>query len=85
MVQSGRGKSRLVSLLPPVHIAVLTTDQITTDLFTWVETMRPAEMPANLVFISGPSKTADIEQTLAIGVHGPKRFVVVLVDTPPEA
>nr|WP_290669874.1 lactate utilization protein [Ardenticatena sp.] len=85
VVQSGRGKSRLVSLLPPVHIAVLTTDQITTDLFTWVETMRPAEMPANLVFISGPSKTADIEQTLAIGVHGPKRFVVVLVDTPPEA
>jgi len=84
VVQSGRGKSRLVSLLPPVHIAILTTDQITTDLFTWVETKRPAEMPANLVFVSGPSKTADIEQTLAIGVHGPRRFVVVLVETTPN-
>lgn len=80
VVQSGRGKSRLVSLLPPVHVAVLTTDQLTTDLFTWAETKRPTEMPANLVFISGPSKTADIEQTLAIGVHGPKRFVVVLIE-----
>ncbi|GAP63843.1 hypothetical protein ARMA_2266 [Ardenticatena maritima] len=81
VVQSGRGKSRLVSLLPPVHIAVLTSDQLTTDLFTWAEHHRPTHMPANLVFISGPSKTADIEQTLAIGVHGPKRFIALLIET----
>ena len=37
-------------------------------------------LPPNALVISGPSKTADIEQTLAYGVHGPKRLIVVLVD-----
>jgi L-lactate dehydrogenase complex protein LldG len=37
-------------------------------------------MPAGLTLVSGPSKTADIEQTLAIGVHGPKRLIVLLYD-----
>jgi L-lactate dehydrogenase complex protein LldG len=37
-------------------------------------------MPANVIMISGPSKTADIEQTMAVGVHGPKRLIVVLYD-----
>jgi len=37
-------------------------------------------LPANALVISGPSKTADIEQTLAYGVHGPRRLVVLLVD-----
>ena len=36
--------------------------------------------PSNLIFVSGPSKTADIQQTLAYGAHGPKRLIVVLVD-----
>ena len=36
-------------------------------------------MPPNALLVSGPSKTADIEQTLAYGVHGPKRLVVVAV------
>jgi L-lactate dehydrogenase complex protein LldG len=38
------------------------------------------QLPPNALLISGPSKTADIEQTLAYGVHGPKRLVVILVD-----
>jgi L-lactate dehydrogenase complex protein LldG len=37
-------------------------------------------MPSNLIFVSGPSKTADIQQTLAYGAHGPKRLIVVLVE-----
>ena len=72
---SGPGKSRMVSLLPPVHIALLPTSSLVADIFSWHP---PEDLPANLFFISGPSKTADIEQTLSVGVHGPKRFMVVL-------
>ncbi len=77
IVTSGPGKSRLVSLLPPVHMALVSTAVLTTDLFTWTASFN-RQLPANLNFISGPSKTADIEQTMAVGVHGPKRFIVVL-------
>ncbi len=74
VMASGPGRSRLATLLPPVHVAFVASTQLTTDIFTWVK-KRPEPLPANLVFISGPSKTADIEQTLAVGVHGPGRFV----------
>lgn len=76
-VESGPNQSRLVTLLPPIHIALVGAHQITADLFSWVAS-RTAPPPAHLALISGPSKTADIEQTMAVGVHGPKRFVVVL-------
>jgi L-lactate utilization protein LutC len=79
VVSSGPGRSRLASLLPPVHIAVVPAARMTTDLFTWLES-RPGGWPANTVLISGPSKTGDIEQTLSVGVHGPKRLVAILYD-----
>jgi L-lactate dehydrogenase complex protein LldG len=72
-------QSRFVSLLPPVHIVMLPTSKIVPDIFTW-RTSRTGDMPSQLVIISGPSKTADIEQTLVIGVHGPKRLIVILYD-----
>jgi len=78
-VESGPGRSRLATLLPPVHIALVSTSRLTTDIFTWVSA-RHGAMPAALTLISGPSKTADIEQTLAIGVHGPIRFIVILFE-----
>jgi L-lactate dehydrogenase complex protein LldG len=77
VVSSGPGKSRLVPLLPPVHIALAPTSKLTADLFTWTAG-RGGAMPSALTLISGPSKTADIEQTMAIGVHGPKRLIVIL-------
>ena len=77
VVSSGPGRSRLVPLLPPVHIALAPTSRLTTDLFTWTAG-RSGAMPSSLTLISGPSKTADIEQTMAIGVHGPKRLIVIL-------
>lgn len=67
----------MVSLLPPIHIALVPTSKLTADIFTWAAT-RQGDLPANTVFISGPSKTADIEMTLVKGVHGPKRFIVIL-------
>ncbi len=77
VIRSGPAQSRLATLLPPVHLALVPVSCLTADLFTFTAS-RQGEMPANLVFVSGPSKTADIEQTMAIGVHGPKRFIVVL-------
>lgn len=79
VLTSGPSRSRLVTLLPPVHIALVSTAVLTSDLFTWARQFK-RQLPANLNFISGPSKTADIEQTLAVGVHGPKRFIVILYD-----
>lgn len=79
VVSSGPGKSRLASLLPPVHIAFVATSQLTADIFTWTAA-RQGQLPANVVLISGPSKSADIERVLAVGVHGPKRFIVLLYD-----
>jgi L-lactate dehydrogenase complex protein LldG len=79
-VSSGPGRSRLVSLLPPIHIALVPTARLTSDLFTWTAE-RGRAMPSSLTLISGPSKTADIEQTMAIGVHGPKKLVVILYES----
>ncbi len=71
---------RLMSLVPPVHIALVDTSRIHD---TFAQVLRDedwaAGMPPNALLISGPSKTADIEQTLAYGVHGPKRLIVVLI------
>ena len=77
LIESGAGKSRMATLLPPVHIVLLPAERITADLFTWTAA-RNAPPPTNMTFVSGPSKTADIEQTLAVGVHGPKRFIVIV-------
>lgn len=80
VISSGPGRSRLATLLPPVHIALVPTTCLTTDIFTWTAA-RQGALPSALTLITGPSKTADIEQTLAIGVHGPKRFMVILYET----
>ncbi|GAB4581930.1 MAG: lactate utilization protein [Anaerolineales bacterium] len=78
VISSGPGKSRLVSLLPPVHLALLPIARLTTDIFTWMKAHN-RQFPASTVLVSGPSKTADIEQTMSVGVHGPKKLIVVLV------
>ncbi|WP_416138318.1 LutC/YkgG family protein [Halomonas sp. HK25] len=70
---------RLISLVPPIHIAVLDADTIEDTFFDVVEAHGWADgMPTNALLISGPSKTADIEQTLAYGVHGPRELVVLV-------
>ncbi len=77
VLTSGAETARMTSLLPPVHVVLLGEAKIVPSLFEWVK-QRPAPMPANLVLISGPSKTADIEQTLIVGVHGPKRLIAIM-------
>jgi L-lactate dehydrogenase complex protein LldG len=72
---------RLMSLVPPVHIAVLAADGIYPSLSHAMQEGRwSADMPTNLLLISGPSKTADIELTLAFGVHGPKELIVLILE-----
>jgi L-lactate utilization protein LutC len=73
-------EARLVSLLPPAHIAVVPRERILTgldELFTMLP--RPAEQTSSMVLITGPSRTADIEQILVRGVHGPGQITVVIV------
>jgi L-lactate utilization protein LutC len=77
IISSGPGRSRMVSLLPPVHIALVSLSCLTSDLLTWAAARSDA-WPANVTVISGPSKTADIEQITAIGMHGPKRVIAIL-------
>jgi L-lactate dehydrogenase complex protein LldG len=71
---------RLLSLVPPIHVVLLDPANLWDTLWQAVRELGWARsIPPNALVISGPSKTADIEQTLAYGVHGPKRLVVVLV------
>ena len=73
---------RLMSIVPPIHIAVLQADTIHTSLVGGHAKRKlvTARMPTNVVLVSGPSKTADIEMTLAFGVHGPKELIVLIVE-----
>jgi L-lactate dehydrogenase complex protein LldG len=73
-------EARLISLLPPSHIAVVPRERILTgldELFTVLPT--PAVQSSSMVLITGPSRTADIEQILVRGVHGPGQIMVVIV------
>jgi L-lactate dehydrogenase complex protein LldG len=72
---------RLMSLVPPVHIVLLHTNQLyNTFADVLAEQQWHQSMPTNALLISGPSKTADIEQTLAYGIHGPKELVTLIVN-----
>ncbi len=70
---------RLVSTLPNIHIAVVQTDRLVPDLPAVLGKIRP-EQTNYISFITGPSRTADIERVLTIGVHGPEKLVIVFVD-----
>jgi L-lactate dehydrogenase complex protein LldG len=71
---------RLISLVPDVHIAIVKVDEIYETFSEIIQKQKWAEnMPTNALLISGPSKTADIEQVLAYGVHGPKQLIVLIV------
>ncbi|MBK7898183.1 MAG: lactate utilization protein [Azonexus sp.] len=70
---------RLMSLVPPVHIVLLDAATIHATLIDAMRTENwAAGLPSNALLISSPSKTADIQQTLAYGAHGPKELVVLL-------
>jgi L-lactate dehydrogenase complex protein LldG len=81
---SGKGQYRATSLLPPVHIAVITRQQIVPNLERWIQGQRAAGLPAfqqasNTIIISGPSRTADIAMELILGMHGPGELHIIII------
>ena len=70
---------RLVATLPSIHIALLGTTRILADLPGVLRHLHPARTGC-ISLITGPSRTADIERVLTIGVHGPERLIIVCVD-----
>ena len=75
---SSQREARMISLLPPVHIAVVAREKILTgldELYTVLP--HPADETSSMVLITGPSRTADIEQILVRGVHGPGEIHVI--------
>ena len=85
-----RGLSRLVSVVPPVHVAIVRPEDVLGDLddlfalrrleFHRNGTQGNADLGSYMNFITGPSRTADIEQTIVVGVHGPREVHMVLLD-----
>ncbi|QDZ29664.1 lactate utilization protein C [Noviherbaspirillum sp. UKPF54] len=74
------GTPRTVSLVPPLHVALVYANTLHADLHAAAQAERWRDgMPTNLVLVSGPSKTSDIQQTLAYGAHGPRRMWVIIV------
>lgn len=81
VLRPGPQEPRTLSLVPPLHVALLRASTLYAGLPAALRTLAPeADMPTNLLLVTGPSKTADIQQVLAFGAHGPKELVIVLVD-----
>lgn len=78
---SGPKEARLISLLPLVHIAVFPRSRMLANLDELLAILpNPAEQTSSMVLITGPSRTADIEQILVRGVHGPGEIYAVIVE-----
>lgn len=74
---------RLVSSLPPTHLAIIDTKSIVgtfEDSLDVIQKTYGTDVPGFIAYITGPSKTADIERVLTIGVHGPGRLIIVCID-----
>jgi L-lactate dehydrogenase complex protein LldG len=90
MVTSRPGQERVASLVPPFYVAIVERKQIVPDLIDAFRMlgsgrvheqseMHQSSMPSNVTFITGPSKTGDIELQLTTGVHGPGKWRVIII------
>lgn len=79
VLEAAPDRPRVVSLLPQFHLAVVREEDLLPDLGALVEGL-VLPLPSALTFVTGPSRTADIEQTLVVGAHGPRRMGVVFVE-----
>ena len=87
VIVANEGNDRLVTTLPPIHVAIVGYEKIVSSIDDATEIIKVLsksgtgqKQTAYVSFITGPSRTTDIEKTLAIGVHGPKEMHIILVD-----
>jgi L-lactate dehydrogenase complex protein LldG len=76
-------EGRTASVYAPVHICVARTSQLVWDIADAIQFLKqkyPGGLPSLVSFATGPSRTADIEKTLVVGVHGPKEVYCFLVE-----
>jgi len=83
VMTSAQESGRTVSAYAPVHICIAWIDQLvydTRDVLKSLKTTGSNNIPSFITFAAGPSRTADIEKTLVVGVHGPKEVYLFLID-----
>ena len=84
VLSAAQQSGRTVSVYAPIHICIAYTDQLVYDIKDSLHRLKekyPQSLPSLITFATGPSRTADIEKTLVVGVHGPKEVYVFLVDS----
>lgn len=83
MMSSRLSSGRTGAIYPPVHIVIGYTSQLVSDIKDALKAIKikyPQGLPSMISFITGPSRTADIEKTVVMGAHGPKDVYVFLID-----
>ncbi len=86
VLESERELNRLASLVPPIHIAIIEAAGIRRTMSEVLDLVKSSDVGLSraVTFITGPSRTSDIELTLAIGVHGPGELYVIVIDEPTQ-
>lgn len=84
IMSAAQPSGRTPSVYAPVHICIAYTDQLVYDLKDGLQQLKDkyGHLPSLITFASGPSRTADIEKTLVVGVHGPAEVFVLLIEAP---
>lgn len=83
IILSTQNSGRITSVYAPVHVCIAYTSQLVYDLKDALEHLTKkykGTLPSMITFATGPSRTADIEKTLVVGVHGPKEVYLFLID-----
>jgi L-lactate utilization protein LutC len=79
LIPTGAGRPRGTHIIPPAHLCLLRVDDLVTDLGSALDQVDDGMLPSALSWVSGPSRTADLEMRPTIGVHGPCTVEVVLI------
>nr|WP_294903109.1 LUD domain-containing protein [uncultured Lacibacter sp.] len=83
VLSTGNESGRTTSVYAPIHVCIAYTSQMVYDLKDALQALREkyqGQLPSFISFATGPSRTADIEKTLVVGVHGPKEVFVFLIE-----
>lgn len=84
VMSSAQESGRSASVYAPVHICIAYADQLVYDIQESLQLLKEkykGNIPSLITFATGPSRTADIEKTLVVGVHGPKEVFLFLIDS----